>query len=192
MSTTTVSRKSQIYSVAQMLFREKGFAGTSMRDLAKEVGIEPASLYSHISSKEEILKEICFRIAEEFFEAINAVITTDLPAAEKLRKAIIAHIQVIKNNLDASTVFFNEWKYLNEPSLSEFKLLRKRYEQLFRHLIEAGITENQFRNLNLRIIIPVLFSAMNWTYDWHKPAEDLQPDLVGDQIFNMLFNGIKY
>ena len=188
----SINRKEQIKSVAQNLFREKGFAGTSMRDLAKEVGVEAASLYSHIESKEDLLREICFRIAQDFFDAIANVSQLDLPADTKLEKAIVAHISVINRNLDASAVFFHEWRFLKEPYLTEFKHLRKMYEQHFREILLEGMVQQKFTNLNINIVLPALFSAMNWTYDWHKSADQFKPEEIGGEIFNMIFKGIRY
>src|SRR5690606_37172878 len=91
-------RKEQINEIAQNLFRTKGYAATSMRDLAKEIGIEPASIYSHVKSKEALLQKICFRIADDFFDALQNVLKKELSAEEKLSAAIDAHVAVILNN----------------------------------------------------------------------------------------------
>ena len=64
--TETLTRKERIIQVAEKLFKEKGFMATSMRDIAGELNIEAASLYSHIKSKDEILETICFRMADQF------------------------------------------------------------------------------------------------------------------------------
>ena len=91
-----IKRKEQIHSTARNLFREKGYAATSMRHLAAELGIEAASLYSHIKSKEEILQQICFELAEEFLSATEELQKKKLPAKELLREAVSAHIRIIK------------------------------------------------------------------------------------------------
>ena len=90
-----LSRKEQVIRSAAELFREKGYAASSMRDLAQKLGIEAASLYSHIKSKEEILQLLCFDMASEFRKSLAEVEKKNVTASEKLRLGIIGHIQVM-------------------------------------------------------------------------------------------------
>ena len=181
-------RKEQINEIAQTLFRNKGYVATSMRDLAKEVGIEPASIYSHVKSKEALLQKICFRIADEFFDALQGILKEDLSAEEKLSTAIDAHVGVILNNLDATTVFFHEWKHLSEPSLSEFKMLRNKYEKQFRSIIEAGIESGEFDEVDAHVSIKLLFAMMNSIYEWYNPKGKLkQQEIVRNIVETFVF-----
>jgi AcrR family transcriptional regulator len=188
MAEVLFDRKEQINEIAQTLFRNKGYAATSMRDLAKEVGIEPASIYSHVKSKEALLQKICFRIADEFFDALQGILKEDLSAEEKLSTAIDAHVGVILNNLDATTVFFHEWKHLSEPSLSEFKTLRNKYEKQFRSIIEAGIESGEFDEVDAHVSIKLLFAMMNSIYEWYNPKGKLkQKDIVRNIVETFVF-----
>ena len=81
-----ISRKEELELKATRLFEDKGYTKASMRDLANELGIEAASLYSHIKSKEEILQNICFRMAEEFLTALASIEAEKETAEIKLKK----------------------------------------------------------------------------------------------------------
>ena len=192
MAEVLFDRKEQINEIAQTLFRNKGYAATSMRDLAKEVGIEPASIYSHVKSKEALLQKICFRIADEFFDALQGILKEDLSAEEKLSTAIDAHVGVILNNLDATTVFFHEWKHLSEPSLSEFKTLRNKYEKQFRSIIEAGIESDEFDEVDAHVSIKLLFAMMNSIYEWYNPKGKLKQQEIVRNIVETFVFGIVH
>lgn len=186
----TKARKEQITKVAQNMFRERGYPATSMRDLANEVGVMPASLYNHIKSKEEILEKICFGIAEDFFSGIKNLMNEDIAADEKLRKAITSHVEVIKNNADASAVFFLDWRHLSEPKLSEFKELRNSYENVFKSIIKEGIEKGVFSVLDEKVTVLTIFSAMNWTYNWYKTSKGFRPKEISDSLSNLILNGL--
>src|ERR1700739_3259028 len=98
MATASISTKENIRLTAQKLFRERGYAAIGMRELAKEVGIEAPSIYNHYKSKDDILREICFDIAAQFFKAFESIDADEKSAAKKLRAAIKGHVSVIANN----------------------------------------------------------------------------------------------
>lgn len=191
MAVAKLDRKAEIRRTAKKLFKERGYAATSMRDLAKEVGIEAASLYNHLSSKEELLNEMCFDIAEQFFQAFKTATEAEKSPSKKLKAAIKAHIGVIANNLDASTVFFHEWIFLKEPDLSKFKKMRSQYDLDFRLLIQKGIEEKDFKDVNIKLAVFTIISALNATYDLYRSSEKMTQEEIAESISNLLLKGLK-
>ncbi|MFC6998709.1 TetR/AcrR family transcriptional regulator [Rufibacter roseus] len=186
-----MSRKEQIDQVATTLFKSRGFAATTMRDLALELGIEAGSLYSHIKSKEDILQRVCFRMADEFNAAFDEVKSQDVPAGEKLRLAIAAHVRVLTKNPPAAGVFLNEWRHLSEPSLSQFNGMRHAYEESFREIVREGIATGEFKVNDEKFVVLTLLSSLNWLHMWYKPEGKMSPDDIAEFLSNLLLNGLK-
>lgn len=187
-----LSRKEQVIRKAAELFKEKGYAAASMRDLAQLLGIEAASLYSHIKSKEEILRSLCFDMAAEFRKSLEEVEKQDLTASEKLRKGIIGHIQVMAKDLTASAVFMNEHRHLSQPYLRDFLLLRINYINRFKSIIEQGTRSGEFKKtIDKKLAVMTLFSSLNWMPMWYDPSGLIEPIELGVQLSDMLVNGLK-
>ncbi len=186
-----MSRKEQIDQVATSLFKSRGFAATTMRDLALELGIEAGSLYSHIKSKEDILQRVCFKMADEFNEAFAEVKSQDVSAAEKLRLAIAAHVRVLTKNPPAAGVFLNEWRHLSEPSLTQFNDLRHAYEESFREIVREGIASGDFQVSDEKFVVLTLLSSLNWLHMWYKPEGKMSPDEIAEFLSKLLLNGLR-
>lgn len=186
-----VKRKDHINSAARNLFRERGYSATSMRDIASTVGIEVASLYNHIDSKESMLQQICFTMAEKFLAIIPLVKHLQERPEEQLKEAIRLHVLVITSHADESAVFVHEWKHLSEPHLSAFKKMRNNYEGFYRDLIRRGEELGLFKNIHEKFVMMVLFSSINWLYDYYKPNGKLNPSQISDIITDIFLNGIK-
>lgn len=187
-----LSRKEQVIRKAAELFREKGYAASSMRDLAQKLGIEAASLYSHIKSKEEILHSLCFDMATEFRKSLVEVEKLNVSASERLRLGIIGHVEVMAKDLTASAVFMNEHRHLSQPFLRDFLLLRINYINRFKAMIELGVKNGEFKStINTKLAVMTLFSSLNWMPQWYDPGSVIQPRELGQQLSDMLVNGLK-
>ena len=190
---SNLSRKEQVIRKAAELFKEKGYAAASMRDLAHLLGIEAASLYSHIKSKEEILRSLCFDMAAEFQKSLAEVESKkDISASEKLRNGIIGHIQVMAKDLTASAVFMNEHRHLSQPYLRDFLLMRINYINRFKSIIEQGVQTKEFKDsIDKKLAVMTLFSSLNWMPWWYDPGSAIDPSQLGFQLADMLVNGLK-
>lgn len=186
-----VSRKEQIILTAAKLFKEKGFMATSMRDLAGELGIEAASLYSHIKSKDEILETICFRMAEQFLIAMDEVNDIYFDAEEKLRRIVKMHVTLLTGDLNSATVFLHEWRHLTNDKLSEFKKLRNRYESGFRSIVSLGEDENIFEAADEKFAVLTILSALNWITEWYNPGGGMSSDEIAENLSNFILTGLR-
>ena len=187
----TIKRKDQITQIAQNKFREKGYRAVSMRELADHVGIEAASFYNHFDSKESILKEICFRMADEFFNGLEKAIKNESQPDKQLTKAIASHINVITANADASAVFFHDWRYLSEPDLSEFKELRRKYEAIFRKIIREGMSKGIFEKQDETFSVLTIFSSLNWVYEWYDAKGKFTPQQIAENLSSLILDGMR-
>ena len=186
-----ISRKEQIIQSATKLFKEKGFEAASMRDIAGSLGIEAASLYSHIKSKDEILEVICFRMARELIKAIDEVNDLYFNAEEKLGMAIKNHVKIITGSLDASSVFLREWRHLAKPKLKEFILLRDRYENGFRQILINGENENVFEAPDKKFAVLTILSTLSWLTEWYSPKGKMTPDEIAEHLTEFILTGLR-
>src|SRR5581483_1584028 len=148
------TRREELTRTAARLFAERGYHGTSLADLAEALGIQKASLYHHIDSKEDLLWEVARGGAEAFHAALDGV-PDGLPAGETIRRALRAHLGVVAAQLDVATVFVREWRALGGERRERFVAERRRYEDrirdLFRDRRERGAAPPVGRELGLHV-----------------------------------------
>ena len=183
------TRRHELTREAARLFAEKGYHGTSIGDLAQALGVQKASVYHHIESKQDLLWEIARDGAEAFHAALDAIPET-LPAVEKLRLALRAHLRVVAEQLDVATVFIREWRYLDDERRERFLAERRRYEERIRELFREGRELGELRSdLDEAMAALIFLSAANWAYTWLQPGRET--DLLADRLYALLVNGMR-
>lgn len=186
-----VSKREVIIKEAALLFKEKGYGSASMRDLAERVGVEAASIYSHIKSKDEILEEICFRIAGEYVSHISRIENEKISYTDKIKAVINLHIRLMIEDAASVAVTNNDWKSLPEPKLSIFKTLRKGYEARFAKLIEDGIAKKEFVPMNVSVVMFTILSSIRWVELWYNLERNITEKELENDITNLLLKGLK-
>lgn len=184
------SRKDQIIAVSLDMMRRMGYQGTSMREIAGALQMEAASLYNHIDSKEQILKDTCFNMAHELLKAMKEVNDIYFNAGEKLALAVRNHVNILTRDLNAGWVFIHEWRNLSEPHKATFIGLRDRYEQELTQILKEGEDEGLFNEVNNKFAVLTILSSLNWIVEWYRADGDMTPGQISEKLTEFILTGL--
>ena len=185
MAIAAVPRRRAIEDVASALFRERGYAATSVRDIARALDIQGASLYAHVTSKEDVLWAIVDRAATAFEAAAADVGDGDGPPADAVGALVRAHIGVIAANPELASVFVHEWRHLSGERRQRILDRRDAYETRFRTLIRRGIDEGAFTATDPALAASFLLAALNGLAAWYRPGGRLAPKQIADHYADL-------
>ena len=186
-----ISKRDVITKKASELFKEKGFSATSMRDLAESIGVEAPSLYNHIGSKNEILQEICFRIANLFLAHITEVETSSEPFLAKIEMIIRFHIKMMMDEYESVYVSDHEWKHLPEPYLSNFKNQRRSYRARIAEIIRQGVKSKEVKSIDPYVAVLTMLSAIGGIESWQRSNKNVDAKTLEENIVKILIGGLK-
>ena len=186
-----LNRKSEILKVATNLIIEKGYSAVSMRDIAKGMGMKAASLYNHISSKQDILSISILKVAELFTQGMNDVSPLNVSSIEKLTLLIHLHIDISVNHSGAMAMMNNDWMHLDSEYLSQFLEMRSAYENNFRRIIQQGIERKELCDKNVEVIMFSMLSTLQTMYLWYEKRGKMDVNLLKSDMVDVLLSGIK-
>jgi len=185
-----VSRRRAIEDVASDLFRTQGYAGTSVRDIARALSLQGASLYAHVASKEDVLWAIVNRAAGRFEAAADAAeLDAELrrpgDPVEAIAALIRAHVDILTADVGEASVFVSEWRSLGPERRAAVLDRRNAYEARFRGRISEGIGIGAFALVDPAIASTVLLTALNGVATWFDPAGRLPAGRVADNLVDL-------
>lgn len=186
----TETRKEEIIRVAAKLFKEKGYSAVTMRDLASVMGIKAASLYNHINSKQDILKEIIISIAEEFTNGMTSIRSSDDSCIDKLKKIIQLHVRISSDNIYGMASLNNDWMHL-EDQLAYYQKLRSDYESDFMSILKQGISSGEIVEAKPDVMMFSILTTLRSLYLWIPKKEILSLDELSLNLTQILIEGIN-
>lgn len=191
-----ITRRQAIEDAASSLFRERGYSGTSVRDIARAVDIQGASLYAHVTSKQDVLWSIVEHTASKFEAAADAVEQADPGALAFGRGAYLialvrAHAGVITDDIERASVFVHEWRALLGDRRDEIARRRDAYESRFSSAITDGVRTGTFAVEDPDLAATYILTALNGLVTWYRPGGRLTARAVADLYADLSLRAVQ-
>ena len=184
---TARNTREDVIAAAGRLFATRGYHGTSMRDLGRELGLHGSSLYSHVSSKEDLLVAVIERGAERFERSAQRALEGHDTPVERIRALIGGHIDVVLDHTDEAKTFLDEARSLEDPARRRIRDARNTYEQRFRAVIADGVNSGAFAPAtDPKIATIFILSILNAVERWYDPDGELDRARLTGEICRFL------
>ena len=182
--------RDDILDAAAQVFRQKGFHGASMSDIAASVNVQKASLYHHVASKQEILLALLERGLGLLTEHIAEIANQKIPADQKLRQMIRAYLSALADNGDLASVLLFEHRSLDKKSHARHVPQRDKFEGLWRDVFNEGVRAKIFDCKDTDTAVRALMGVMNWTITWYRSEGEKSIEQISNQYADLFFKGL--
>ena len=182
-------RRLEILRRAAEVFRAKGFQGAGMREIAEGLGLAPGALYYYFPSKTDLLYA-CQEISlDRLTEGARVIARDERPAAERLRRLVDHHLEVILDVPGGSAAHL-EFGALPPERRREIVKRRDAYERIFRRVIRDGREDGTLRAVDEKTTAMALLGALNWTVVWWRPEGRRTVTDLGASYADLFLRGL--
>lgn len=172
-----------ILDEAARLFREKGYAATSMRNIATAVDMLPGSLYYHFTAKEDLLVAVYEEGVRLITEKVRAAIARQAEPWQRLEAAAVAHLEALLKTGDYALVVIRVLPQDVPKAAARLVKLRDGYDSLFAQLVAALPLPPQTDRRTFRLL---LLGALNWTQHWFREGGRSSPRSISRSFLRLL------
>jgi AcrR family transcriptional regulator len=170
----------RIFLAAIETFSERGFHGTSTRDIAARAGMSPAALYVHFGSKEEVLYRIATSGLDITLEVMSGALTCAAAPSDRLRAVVRAVTAWHAHHSAAARVILYEQEALTPEHLAEVLVKEREIDQILRGIIVEGVRAREFDVPDMVSTAAAILSLCMDIARWYRPGHRRTPEDMGD------------
>jgi AcrR family transcriptional regulator len=184
------TRKS-IVDNALALFGDKGYAVTSVQEIADAAGVTKGAFYHHFDSKEDLLRLIHDEFIDYQLALLKMALDEDESSADRLRELLRSLLVSTARYQANVTVFYLERRHLSGPGFKAMKRKRDEFDRLFLEVIERGIREGVFRSdLDPHIVAFGILGMCAYVREWFRPQGQYSAEQIADIFAQMTLDGV--
>jgi AcrR family transcriptional regulator len=184
-------REQEIIAAAAKVFKEKGYHAATTRDIAAEVGIQQATLYYYIASKEELLYLVVREPIIRVFEQVEDIVNARMPVRTKIERAMGAHLAAFDANYPHMFVYVQELQNLVDTLKDKLQESPSHYQHLWEEIVQQGIATGELRpDLDVPTTVLMILGMCNWLHRWYRKGGRLDTAALAAQYASAILDGI--
>ena len=184
-------QRTDIIQAAAQRFRQNGYHGTSMQDIADEVQLQKSSLYHHVSSKQDILFTILEQALDLLIADMQAVVESELPPEKKLRMAMQSYMGRLTQDADLAAVLLLEHRSLEHELRIQHIARRDQCEDLWRLIIQEGVDQGVYSPTDVSVVSLAILGVQNWMITWFNSEGRYSALELADHFSKLFLTGLR-
>jgi TetR/AcrR family transcriptional regulator, cholesterol catabolism regulator len=182
-------RRHEIFNASMHLFIQRGFQETTMQEISEASGMGKSSLYDYFKTKDDILIAVVEDEIYDLTERAKVIASQDIPADEKLKQVMQAHLEYLLGKKDFYTQLTFEVQRLGIEAQQRVQVKRHAYQDLLCDLVGQAVREGTFRPVNPLLVARTILALLNPAAFTSRPTGT--PEQMMDETFDIFYHGIK-
>lgn len=172
------NRRQELIRVAAQQFRQKGFNGTSTRDIADAVGMHAGSPFYHFKTKQALLLAVMEEGLQDALAMMESIAKLEIAPREKFKTLLRTHLAtILERDQDAMTVLLYDWRSLSPEGQRKIISLKDRYEAIWQETLDALGRTGELHDSS-KVGRFLIFGALNWIVQWYREGHGLTIDEI--------------
>jgi AcrR family transcriptional regulator len=184
------ARLQEVLDVAARIFAEKGYRGTSLNEIAEALGMNKASLYYYVRSKEDLLRRLILRAGRHLRDVAQDPELGRLPALAALERLVREHCRVAFEHRHELGVLVQQRRHLELGRLEEVSARERAYVEHLKSVIARGVDEGSFRRVDPAIAAQFVLDTVNGLLRWYRPEGRAGRGAVAEEVWSFVRGGL--
>ncbi|STZ41106.1 TetR family transcriptional regulator [Mycolicibacterium gilvum] len=184
----------RILDAAAKVFREKGYAGARLADVAAAAGIQTGSMYYYFKSREHLVVEmvlVAWKRTDNLARLSVDALPADATALDRLSTAMAAHLLSVLRNTMYTSALVRILGHIPDTVRDQTVNHQRAYLEYWHGLIEDAIASGEIRkNTDSSVTTMLITGALNWAVEWYHPDGNLSPEELARQVATLVFDGV--
>ena len=190
------AKRAELLRIAAELFKDQGFQSTRLLDIAQAAGLDRATVYYYVGSKEELFHETVEGVLDANIRVAEQLIADeDLKAIERLKSIFVSLMVSYEENYPATFVYIQEQMHqvaAQETAWAQDIMKKTRqFDKILIGFIRDAIAEGDLRSdIPVRLVENALFGMLNWTHRWFTPGKGMTGQQVAEAFWSIFVDGM--